>query len=263
MTMRSTLALMTCVATLTACGVDVQDQRHTTTGAAVDDVDRPGERRDAAECNELPDRSRLRELLREAPGKGEVGGLAGGRYQWAAVVDRNGVLCAVAASTDDPAAVWPGSLGVAKGKAFTANAYSSDETPLSTARLYTLSQPGHSLWGIAAANPLHPDCLRRPGDDGDVGRVCGGTIAFGGGVALYRGNTKVGALGVSGDTACVDHELAKRMREAAGFAPAAGNGVDDIVYAGVDGPSVWAHPLCANTWRNGKKVGDETPSSGY
>ncbi|HEX7767205.1 MAG TPA: cbb3-type cytochrome c oxidase subunit I [Nitrospira sp.] len=30
------------------------------------------------------------------------------------------------------------------------------------------------------------------------------------------------------------------------------------VYGRVDGPSAFSHPLCANTWRNGKKLGDET-----
>lgn len=225
----------------------------------------PGDGEDRREvrdkdCGGLPDAKRLREMLVAAPREGEVGGLAQGRYQWAAVVDRSGRLCAVASSTEDPTRVWPGSLAVAKAKAFTANAYSSDETPLSTARLYTLSQPGHSLWGIGAANPFNPKCLVAPGDTSDVGEICGGTIAFGGGLALYDGSNKVGALGVSGDTACVDHELAKRMRRAGGMDPPAGGGVDDIVYVSADGPSVYAHPLCFNTWRGGKKLGDETPS---
>ena len=41
----------------------------------------------------------------------------------------------------------------------TANAFSSDTSALSTARLYTLSLPGHSLWSIANGNPLNPECL--------------------------------------------------------------------------------------------------------
>lgn len=245
---------------LAGCDRAAPDPARTLVGERQPEAQQPGAQKDEGRCAELPDATRLGELLRAAPAEGEVGGLAGGRYQWAALVDRRGVLCAVAASSDDPTAVWPGSLGVAKAKAFTANAYSSDKTPLSTARLYTLSQPGHSLWGIGAANPFNPECLLAPGEDDDVGKLCGGTIAFGGGVALYKGSTKIGALGVSGDTACVDHELAKRMRRAMGAEPAAGGGVDDIVYVEADGESLYAHPLCFNTWRDGRKIGDERPA---
>jgi hypothetical protein len=39
--------------------------------------------------------------------------------------------------------------------------------------------------------------------------------------------------------------------------------VDDISYSVVDRPSVFTHPLCPNTWRNGKKIGDEAPATGY
>jgi uncharacterized protein GlcG (DUF336 family) len=202
----------------------------------------------------------LRRLLKEAPQIAEAGGFASGRFEWAAVVNRRGELCAVAVSSEDPAATWPGSQAIAKAKAFTANAFSSDTMPLSSARLYTLSQPGHSLWGIGAGNPLHPDCLASTHAPTGLGKVCGGTIAFGGGVPLYRGRTRVGGLGVSGDTACADHEIAKRMRTAAQLDPAAGPAADDITFSTVDGPTLFSHPLCRNTWRNGLKVGEE-PSS--
>lgn len=217
----------------------------------------------ATACSELPDAHVLKKLLKEAAQKGEAGGLNSGRFEWGAVVDRHGVLCAVAASSDDPAATWPGSQAIAKAKAFTANAFSTDTVPLSTARLYTLSQPGHSLWGIAAGNPLHPDCVGPPSASAGVGRVCGGSIAFGGGVPLYRGKVRVGGLGVSGDTACADHEIAKRVRDAASLNPAGGMVADDITYSVSDGPTVYTHPLCPNTWRNGIKVGDEAPAQGY
>jgi hypothetical protein len=136
--------------------------------------------------------------------------------------------------------------------------------PLSTARLYTLTQPGHSLWGVAEPNPFSPECLVGPDDAGKTnGRICGGSIAFGGGVPLYKGKTKVGGLGVSGDTACADHEIAKRMRHIANLDPEKGEFADDIVYASADGASEFAHPMCDNTWRNGKKLGDETKAHGY
>jgi uncharacterized protein GlcG (DUF336 family) len=217
-------------------------------------VQQPGGR-----CGGLPSKEQLKQWLRSAPSQGgDAGGLASGKFEWAAIVNREGELCAVAVASDDPSAAWPGSQAIAKAKAYTANAFSTDTAPLSTARLYTLSLPGHSLWGIAAGNPLNPECLSTPGNPRGLGQICGGTIAFGGGVALYRDQKRVGGLGVSGDTACADHEIAKRVRSAAGLNPPSGAMADDILYKDADPPSVYAHPLCPNTWRNGKKVGDET-----
>lgn len=210
-------------------------------------------------CAGLPDARELQAWLRAAPSQGgDAGGLSSGKLDWVAVVNRAGVLCAIAASTDDPSAPWPGSQAIAKAKAYTANAFSTDTAPLSTARLYTLSQPGHSLWGIAAGNPLNPECLSSPSDASGIGKVCGGTIAFGGGLPLFKDGKRVGGLGISGDTACADHEIAKRVRSAAKLDPPSGPLADDIIYSKLDPPSVYAHPLCPNTWRNGKKLGDET-----
>jgi hypothetical protein len=45
--------------------------------------------------------------------------------------------------------------------------------------------------------------------------------------------------------------------------PEKGQFVDDITYSSVDGPSVFTHPLCPNTWRNGTKLGDEQKAQGY
>ena len=95
----------------------------------------------------------------------------------------------------------------------TANAFSSDSVPMSTARLYTMSLPGRSLWGAGAGDPFNPKCLDAPDAAGGVGLVCGGVITFGGGVPLYRNQTRVGGLGLSGDTPCADHEIAKRIRQ--------------------------------------------------
>lgn len=210
-----------------------------------------------ARCEEVPTSQELERYLKVVPGEGEVGGLASGKAEWAAVVNRAGELCAVAVGVPEPGEAWPGSQSVAKAKAFTANAFSTDAVPMSTARLYTLSQPGHSLFGIAAANPFDPACMSTPHEMKGLGRVCGGTIAFGGGVPLYRGKRRVGGLGVSGDTACADHEVAKRLRKALHLDPQSGADADDIQYLGVDPPSIFGHPLCINTWRDGKKIGDE------
>jgi uncharacterized protein GlcG (DUF336 family) len=215
-------------------------------------------------CSDVPDAAALKKLLQDAPSQnGDAGGLNHGKAMWGAIVNRDGELCALAVSTEDMAATWPGSRGIAIAKASTANGFSSDVSPMSTARLYTLAQPGHSLFSAANGNPLNPECAGPANDvKTGIGKVCGGTIVFGGGLALYKGQTRVGALGVSGDTSCTDHEIAKRMRVAAGLDPK-GLPSDDIVFTSVDGASPFAHPLCPNTFRDGKKVGDEPAASGY
>jgi uncharacterized protein GlcG (DUF336 family) len=215
-------------------------------------------------CEDVPKAADLKKLLQDAPSQnGDAGGLNHGKAMWGALVSRNGELCALAVSTDDMAATWPGSRAIAIAKAFTANAFSSDTSPMSTARLYTLSLPGHSLWSAANGNPLSPECLGPANDTKTgIGKVCGGTIVFGGGLPLYKGQTRVGGLGVSGDTSCTDHEIAKRMRQSAGLAPT-GMPSDDILYSSADGPSPFVHPLCPNTFRDGRKVGDEPAASGY
>ncbi|HEX3596285.1 MAG TPA: heme-binding protein [Polyangiaceae bacterium] len=265
MTLFTTRSLVAISAILAfGCNKGVEESaKGETTNAKPIPSEAPGERATKGGCDQVPSTDTLKRLLASAPKKGEAGGLASGRAEWAAVVNRDGELCAVAVATEDPSAAWPGSQAIAKSKAYTANAFSTDEVPLSTARLYTLSQPGHSLWGIAAGNPINPECVLPPTSKKVEHRVCGGTIAFGGGVPLYKGNTRVGGLGVSGDTACADHEIAKRMRDEAGLNPAKGQYADDIQYASADGPSIYTHPLCPNTWRNGKKIGEEPPASGY
>lgn len=240
------------------------DPAETQAGAAGEASRGPKAGAAKADCGDLPSADDLKKWLREAPAQGEAGGLMSGRMEWASIVNRNGVVCATAVATDDPASAWPGSQAIAKAKAYTANAYSTDSSPMSTARLYTLTQPGHSLWGVAEPNPFNPECLVSPKDFGNTdGKICGGSIAFGGGLPLYKNKTRVGGLGLSGDTACADHEIAKRIRHLANLDPEKGQFADDITYSSVDGPSVFSHPLCPNTWRNGKKLGEEAKAQGY
>jgi uncharacterized protein GlcG (DUF336 family) len=235
----------------------------TTQGSATEKQEKPGEKRGGG-CGDLPSADELRKLLQAAPQEGEVGGFAGGRFEWAALVNRSGEVCAVVVSSDDPTAAWPGSQAIAVAKAYTANAFSTDAVPMSTARLYTMSLPDHSLWSAANGNPFNPECLVKPEDHGkQVGKVCGGTIAFGGGLALYKGKTRVGGLGASGDTPCADHEIAKRIRDKAGLNPAGGAFADDIQYSAVDKASIFTHPLCVHTYRNGKKIGEEPPEKKF
>jgi uncharacterized protein GlcG (DUF336 family) len=221
---------------------------------------------DAPRCHGLPDRGELRQLLRQAANPangGVVGGLFEGTRMWGAVVNRDGAICAYATSTADPTQVWPGSQAIAKSKAYTANAFSLDTLALSTARLYTFTQPGHSLWSLGQSNLFDASQLQPPRGGNDKGDIVGGLIFFGGGVPLYEDGKIVGGLGVSGDTSCADHEIAKRVRNLGAMNPPGGPLVDDITYSAPDGPSVFTHPLCLNTWRNGAFIGNEPPATGY
>ena len=253
------IVLVLATAAVAGCSTRPSSPAETQIGSAGDLNRAPHAGAESAECRDLPSSADLKMWARAAPGaEGEAGGMFSGQMEWVAIVNRQGEICATAVATDEPSSAWPGSQAVAKAKAYTANAYSTDGAPLSTARLYTLTQPGHSLWGVAEPNPFRADCLVSPRDmHATDGRVCGGSVAFGGGVPLYRGKTRVGGLGASGDTACADHEIAKRIRHLAQLDPEKGEFADDIIYAAVDGPSPFAHPLCANTWRNGMKLGDE------
>ena len=213
----------------------------------------------AADCSALPTESELKRFLRTAPESGEAGGLFHGRAEWGAIVNRKGEICVVVPPSDSVGGYWPGSRSISMAKAFTANGFSTDTLAFSTARLYTLTQPGHSLWGVSQPEPFNPDCLNPSSDV----KICGGAIAFGGGVPLYKGGRIVGGLGISGDTPCADHEIAKRIRHLGGLDPAKGPSADDIQYAKADRGSIYTHPLCPNTWRNGQRVGDEAVAAGY
>jgi len=228
----------------------------TAVGVIADDEDR------GSGCKDLPSWSTLKTAL-DAAVLTETSGL--NNQMWATLVNRDGVVCAVAFSGTDRGAQWPGSRVISSQKANTANAFSLDTLALSTARLYTLVQPGHSLFGLNNSNPFDPRALASPrGNEGGEDHIAGGIITFGGGVPVYNaGGSIIGGLGVSGDTACTDHEIAKRVRDLAGLNPPGGPLVDDITYSSKDGASVFTHPVCANTFRNGVSIGNEKPALGY
>jgi uncharacterized protein GlcG (DUF336 family) len=222
----------------------------------------------ASKCGAVPSAADLAAFLAAAPtwtgvGVGPVGGIFNGARMWGAVVNRDGELCAYATNQADPSQVWPGSQAIAKAKAYTANAFSLDTFALSTARLYTFTQPGHSLWSLGQSNLFDTRFLAAPAAQGSINLITGGLIFFGGGVPLYSGGTIVGGLGVSGDTSCADHEVAKRVRDQAGLNPSGGATADDITYTVPDGATVFTHPKCLTTYRNGVSLGDELPASGY
>jgi len=166
----------------------------------------------------------------------------GPNRMWSAVVDRQGQLCSVIKTGD----AWPGSRAIAIAKAGTANGFSNDALALSTANLYSATQPGGSLYGLNNSNPFNPDFL--PQGSG-IGRIAGGIITFGGGVALYSAGKVIGGLGVSGDSACADHAIAYRMRAGAGFdgipAGVGAGGKDNIDYLATnEAPNGFKHPHC-------------------
>jgi uncharacterized protein GlcG (DUF336 family) len=231
-----------------------------------------GNRGGGGKCDGLPTDRELRNNFGQMftvpniiGGDSPVGGLFNGSRMWAAVVNRDGEICAATTSRLDPTEVWPGSQAIAKAKAFTANAFSVDSLPLSTARLYTLTQPGHSLASLGFSNPFNSAAVAAPGaPQTGQNQIAGGMIFFGGGVPLYDSKGKViGGLGVSGDTACADHEVAKRLRHLSGLNPPAGPLADDITYSSPDGATAFTHPQCNNTYRNGAFLGNERIASGY
>jgi len=178
--------------------------------------------------------------------------------EWAVVVNRAGVICAVAFSGSKPDDQWPGSRPIAAEKAYTANGFSVKTKAISTANLYAGAQPGGPLFGIGLGNPPAPDLLYAgtasqfgTASDPMIGKTLGGTIAFGGGLALYSEDGIVGGLGASGDSSCADHNIAWRIRHQLGLdkvpAGVSPNMKDAIIYdIGPDGksPSGFGHPKC-------------------
>src|ERR1700682_3867929 len=126
-------------------------------------------------------------------------------HMWSAIVDRQGKLCSVINSGNDP---WPGSRAIAIAKASTANDFSNNALALSTANLYAPTQPGGSLYGLNNSNPFNP---RFAPQKTGIDSVPGGIITFGGGVALYENGMVIGGLGVSGDSSCADPAVAFRL----------------------------------------------------
>ncbi len=204
-----------------------------------------------------------------SPNKDGNGGL--GNQMWATVMDQDGRVCAVTFTGPTRISQWPGSRVISAQKANTAAAFNLPSgaggtvDALSTANLWAGTQPGGSLFGLQFSNPVDPEAAYGKGTDAPkygtekdpmVGQAVGGVNVFGGGLALYdaKGN-KVGAVGVSGDTSCADHNIAWKLRHALnldylttakvkGLSPAPKQ--DNILYDIADGKSKsgFGHPVC-------------------
>jgi uncharacterized protein GlcG (DUF336 family) len=231
-------------------------------------------------CANLPNYATLQSALATAL-SAENSGLH--NQMWATIVDRDGIVCAVVFSGLNRGAQWPGSRVISAQKANTANSFSLDSTSnsggagqatglaLSTANLYSAVQPGGSLFGLQESNPVNtavayqaPSANYGTVNDPMLGNKIGGVNVFGGGLALYAaGKVIVGAVGVSGDTSCTDHDTAWRVRHALNLDHLSGVGgvsgdlarPDNIIYDVTSNPDGgtgasaggYGHPKCANT----------------
>jgi uncharacterized protein GlcG (DUF336 family) len=231
-------------------------------------------------CFNLPSHQALQTAISAATAA-ETSGL--NNQMWATIVNRDGLVCAVAFSGVNRGAQWPGSRVISAQKANTANSFSLDASSnsngsgqpnglaLSTANLYSAVQPGGSLFGLQESNPVDTGVaygglsfLYGTSDDPMVGQKIGGVNVFGGGLALYGpGKVIVGAVGVSGDTSCADHDIAWRVRNLLkldhlmGVGGVSGDAArpDNIIYDIAPNPNGgtgisaggFGHPSCINT----------------
>lgn len=183
-----------------------------------------------------------------------------GFNMWATIVDRDGVVKAVVFSGEDRGDQWPGSRVISAQKANTANAFSLPGLALSTANLFSAVQPGGSLFGLQFSNPVSTKVAYRGPSiaigttlDPMKGRKIGGVNVFGGGLPLYDNIGKlIGAIGVSGDSSCADHNIAWKVRHLLNLdnvpAGVSATGDDNIVNDIIDGTSAsgWGHPVCSS-----------------
>jgi heme-degrading protein len=172
------------------------------------------------------------------PGDGSADPTPNGGFDlpmWVSIVGTEGEVCEVI-NTGSPLVPgayignqsWLGSRVISAQKANTANAFSLDYYAISTANLFGTVQGNNSLFGLQHSNPVdtynaYSDPTINTGDFGTsndpmIGKVVGGVNVFGGGLALYNADGKVGAIGVSGDTSCTDHVVAWKIRNAIGLA---------------------------------------------
>ncbi|MGD0297295.1 MAG: heme-binding protein [Bryobacteraceae bacterium] len=235
-------------------------------------------------CRNLPNYDALKAALAAATAT-EASGL--NNQMWGTIVDRDGIVCAVAFSGVNRGAQWPGSRVISAQKANTANAFSLDSSSssggsgqphglaLSTANLYSAVQPGGSLFGLQESNPVDTGVAYGGSSsqygtafDPMMGQKIGGVNVFGGGLALYGpGKVILGAVGVSGDTSCADHNIAWRTRNNLGLDHLSGVGgvsgdaarPDNIIFDITANPNGgtgisaggFGHPTCLNASGSG------------
>ncbi len=236
----------------------------------------------SAKCNDLSPGSLAAAI--NVAASANTGGY--GLNMWVTFVDETGKVCQIttngAPGPNAGNSAWLGSRIISAQKANTANDFSLDGYAISTANLYSAVQPGGSLFGLQDSNPVDAAVAYQGGMlpaygtalDPIVGKRLGGINVFGGGLALYKGGKKIGAIGVSGDTSCRDHAFAWRIRGALVMHPSTGitnfnmnaNGVsqapigiygDEMIIK--SGPtdsywSAWSQPACPNSLSLGSQA---------
>ena len=235
-------------------------------GASLADDDRSHRRI----CKDLPSHAELTAVLKSVVVLDNAGI---GNEMWAALVNQDGFVCAVTFSGEDRNAQWTIGRVVSAAKAHTSNMLSLPAgrgglfagIATSTANAWNVVQPGQFGFGLTASHPVVTDVAYRGNparygrpNDPMVGRRIGGVAAVAGGLALYNSDgDRIGALGLSGDTACSDHIQAWKVRDALGldYVPfgVSPTGDDNIIFDLVDdfggnpeSPSGFGHPYCFN-----------------
>ncbi len=125
-----------------------------------------------------------------------------------ACVDRDGKILAFTSMPD----AWGGSIDIARAKANTARAFSSNENALTSRDIGDLSTDFGPLFEIGNSNQA-----KSVKGNAKTGGKVGGIIQFPGGIPLYKDSTLVGAIGVSGDGVDQDEDVAEAG--ACGFQP--------------------------------------------
>jgi uncharacterized protein GlcG (DUF336 family) len=170
---------------------------------------------DSSSCKSLPNLEQVQKALVEVAAEDNAG-IFKPSLLWATIVEKSGTICVVSKTGD----AWLASRIISAQKAYTAVSLSNGQLAISTAQLFSLTQPGGSLFGLQHSNPVNPEVayegdISKYGTKKDplVGKRMGGINVFGGGLALYDANKNVvGALGISGDTSCTDHLTAWKLR---------------------------------------------------
>jgi Haem-degrading len=240
-------------------------------------------------CAGLPDINQLKQAAMAARAA-ENSGL--NAQEWVTIVDRNGIVCAVTFTGPDATT----QMGIGRissamranaGNAFAFDSSSSSNgagfpggLALSTANLYSATQPGGFVGEMPNNYPVNtsaifskPVSLFGTAADPMVGQMIGGFTGVGGGLGLFaQGQKAVGGIGVAGDHACTDHDIAWRTRNLlnldhmSGFAPLSGDPSrpDNIVYDITPNPNGGigisagglGHPHCGApaTWGDPSKL---------
>ena len=224
--------------------------------------------RPAPTAGQLPDHATLTAALQKVVQE-QNGGF--GLPMWATIVDRDGVVHAVARSGADRGDQWPGSRVISAQKANTANAFSLPGLALSTANLFAATQPGGSLFGLQESNPVATEVAYAgsaeafgTANDPMVGQRIGGVNVFGGGLGLYHKGVLLGGIGLSGDSSVADHVIAWKLRHELGldFVPGGVSPTKDdnmvVDFANGVSASGWGH---AATTPEATKIVGELPKT--